>query len=253
MIETERNKRKTDRAWNTLYQRLDEEGLLSGRPASPFRSPAWKRGVAAAAVALLCLLVSVTYLNRSGQDTDPNLLTRQNSETATTLVTTLEDGSVVYLAGNTSLKFPEHFSSDRREVLGTAFNVKSNDSTPFELSVQRGEVKVTLKKDGQDIHVKAGETVTLLSRRLQLSMTPDPALFDRYTKRIRFKDEKLGNILRVINLQNPDIRLETTPELWNRTLTVTFSNDTPEAMAELICLALDLKKTRQDNMILLFN
>ena len=116
MIETERNKRKTDRAWNTLYQRLDEEGLLSGRPASPFRSPAWKRGVAAAAVALLCLLVSVTYLNRSGQDTDPNLLTRQNSETATTLVTTLEDGSVVYLAGNTSLKFPEHFSSDRREV-----------------------------------------------------------------------------------------------------------------------------------------
>ena len=39
----------------------------------------------------------------------------------------------------------------------------------------------------------------------------------------------------------------------NRTLTVTFSNDTPEAMAELICLALDLKKTRQDNMILLFN
>ena len=196
MIETERNKRKTDRAWNTLYQRLDEEGLLSGRPASPFRSPAWKRGVAAAAVALLCLLVSVTYLNRSGQDTDPNLLTRQNSETATTLVTTLEDGSVVYLAGNTSLKFPEHFSSDRREVslqgnalfevagnrkrpfvietedtrievLGTAFNVKSNDSSPFELSVQRGEVKVTLKKDGQDIHVKAGETVTLLSRRLQ--------------------------------------------------------------------------------------
>ena len=84
-------------------------------------------------------------------------------------------------------------------------------------------------------------------------MTPDPALFDRYTKRIRIKDEKLGNILRVINLQNPDIRLETTPELWNRTLTVTFSNDTPEAMAELICLALDLKKTRQDNMILLFN
>lgn len=168
MIETERNKRKTDRAWNTLYQRLDEEGLLSGRPASPFRSPAWKRGVAAAAVALLCLLISVTYLNRSGQDTDPNLLTRQNSETATTLVTTLEDGSVVYLAGNTSLKFPEHFSSDRREVslqgnalfdvagnhkrpfiietedtrievLGTAFNVKSNDSSPFELSVQRGK------------------------------------------------------------------------------------------------------------------
>ena len=103
MIETERNKRKTDRAWNTLYQRLDKEGLLPGKPVSPFRSLAWKGGVAAAAVALLCLLVSVAYLNNTGRNTDPNLLTRQNSETATTLVTTLEDGSVVYLAGNTSL------------------------------------------------------------------------------------------------------------------------------------------------------
>ena len=96
MIETERNKRKTDRAWNTLYQRLDEEGLLSGRPASPFRGLAWRGGAAAAAaIALLCLLVSVAYLSRPGQDADPNLLTRQNSETATALVTTLEDGSVV--------------------------------------------------------------------------------------------------------------------------------------------------------------
>lgn len=280
MIETERNKRKTDQAWNTLYRRLDEEGLLSGRPASPYRSLLWKGGMAAAAVALLCLLVSVVYLNKARQDTDHNLLTRQNSEAMTTLVTMLEDGSIVYLAGNTSLQYPEHFSRDRREVslqgnalfdvagnrarpfvietedtrievLGTAFNVKSTGNSPFELSVQRGEVKVTLKKSGQDIHVKAGETVTLLSRKLQLSATPDPGLFSRYTDRIRFKDEKLGDILRVINLQNPDSRLEMAPGLENRTLTVTFSNDTPEDMAELICLALNLKKTRQDNTITL--
>ena len=279
MIETERNKRKTDQAWNVLYQRLDKEGLLMDRPASSYRSLWWKGGMAAA-VALLCLLVSVVYLNRTGQDADHNLLTRQNSETMTTLVTMLEDGSIVYLAGNTSLQYPEHFSHDRREVslqgnalfdvagnrtrpfvietedtrievLGTAFNVKSTGNTPFELSVQRGEVKVTLKKSGQDIHVKAGETVTLLSRKLQLSATPNPELFSRYTDRIRFKDEKLGDILRVINLQNPDSRLEMAPGLENRTLTVTFSNDTPEDMAELICLALNLKKTQQNNTILL--
>ena len=84
------------------------------------------------------------------------------------MVTTLEDGSVVYLAGNTSLKFPEHFSSDRREVslqgnalfdvagnhkrpfiietedtrievLGTAFNVKSNDSSPSNCLYSEGK------------------------------------------------------------------------------------------------------------------
>lgn len=281
MIETERNKRKTDLAWDMLYQRLDKEGLLTDRPASPYRSLLWKGSMAAAAVALLCLLVSVVYLNGTGQGTDQNLLTRQNSEATTTLVTMLEDGSIVYLAGNTSLQYPEHFSHDRREVslqgnalfdvagnrarpfvietedtrievLGTAFNVKSTGNTPFELSVQRGEVKVTLKKSGQDIHVKAGETVTLLSRKLQLSTTPDPGLFSRYTDRIRFKDEKLGDILRVINQQNPDTRLQMAPGLENRTLTVTFSNDTPEDMAELICLALNLKKTQQGKTIQLF-
>ena len=94
---------------------------------------------------LLCLLVSVTYLNRSGQDTDPNLLTRRNSETATTLVTTLEDGSVVYLAGNTSLKFPEHFSSDRREVSlqGNAlFEVAGNRKRPFVIETEDTRIEV---------------------------------------------------------------------------------------------------------------
>lgn len=172
MIETERNKRKTDRAWNTLYQRLDEEGLFRATGLRHSEALHGKRGVAAAArrPSLSACLCHLPEQVRAGYRSEP--AHRRNSETATTLVTTLEDGSVVYLAGNTSLKFPEHFSSDRREVslqgnalfevagnrkrpfvietedtrievLGTAFNVKSNDSSPFELSVQRGEVKVT--------------------------------------------------------------------------------------------------------------
>lgn len=92
-----------------------------------------------------------------------------------TLVTTLEDGSVVFLAKETSIRYPEHFVSDKREVslqgdaffdvaknrerpfwidteqvkievLGTAFSVKSVEDAPFRLSVQRGTVRVTLKK-----------------------------------------------------------------------------------------------------------
>ena len=32
------------------------------------------------------------------------------------LVTTLEDGSVVYLAQESTLQYPEHFATDKREV-----------------------------------------------------------------------------------------------------------------------------------------
>lgn len=96
------------------------------------------------------------------------------------MATTLEDGSVVLLAKETSLLYPKHFIADKREVslqgnaffdvakkqgqpfwidteqakievLGTAFSVQSDEHAPFRLSVQRGIVKVTLKKEIRNV------------------------------------------------------------------------------------------------------
>lgn len=279
MIEKNRHKEKTDQAWNTVYARLEQDGLLEqGQSRFAIHRTMWIKGGIAAAIALLCITLSVVYWIQPNQQVNKNLLTQLNKESSTTLVTTLEDGSVVYLAGNTSIRYPEHFPADKREislqgnalfditgnrarpfvietedarieVLGTSFDVKSETNSPFELSVKRGEVKVTLKKSGQNVHVKAGETVTLRSRQLQLSATSNPKQFAGYTERIRFKDESLANILRVVNLQSDGLQLETVPGLENRTLTVTFSNNTPEEMAELICMALNLKQTKQNRVI----
>lgn len=281
MTQAERNKKKTDQAWHQLYGRLDQEGLLpetGSRSSYRLKKVKWV-SIAAAAVAL-CIYLSLGYFSTTSETTTDNLLTQQNEE-ETTLVTTLEDGSIVYLAGNTSLKYPEHFSPEKREValqgnalfditgnrtrpflietedvrievLGTAFNVKSNRKTPFELSVKRGEVKVTLKKSGKDMHVKAGETVTLASRSLHLSETKDTEQFDRYTEHIRFKDESLGNILRIINLNENGPRMQAVPELESRILTVTFSNNSPQTIAELICLALNIQYKEENNVLKLF-
>ena len=279
MTRKEKNNRKTDQAWTTLYNRLEKDGLITQAetPRPSLRLTAFKW--TAAAVILLCTYLSINYFNQTEKVIDRNLLTRQNMET-TTLATTLEDGSIVYLAGNAAIHYPEHFQPDKREislqgnalfdiagnrkrpflietedarieVLGTAFNVKSDGSQPFELSVQRGLVKVTLKKSGQDVHVKAGETVTLSSRKLQVRQTKDTGQFEEYVRQIRFKDERLADILRVINLNAENISLKTTPELESRTLTVTFADNSPETMAELICFALDLKCTRENNVITL--
>jgi len=120
------------------------------------------------------------------------------------------------------------------------------------LSVSRGEVKVSIQGEENAIHVKAGETVTLHAKSLQLSQTKDNEQFVRYTERMRFKDEKLGDIIRVINSQSQNLQIQTIPSLENRTLTVSFSNDTPETMAELICLALNLQSVKKDNIITIF-
>lgn len=279
MTRKEKNNRKTDQAWTTLYNRLEKDGLITQAetPRPSLRLTAFKW--TAAAVILLCTYLSINYFNQTEKVIDRNLLTRQNKETIT-LATTLEDGSIVYLAGNAAIHYPEHFQPDKREislqgnalfdiagnrtrpflietedtrieVLGTAFNVKSDGSQPFELSVQRGMVKVTLKKSGQDVYVKAGETATLSSRKLQVSQTKNPDQFSEITQQIRFKDERLADILRIINLNTGDIRLQAIPALESRTLTVTFSNNSPESIAELICAALNLKYTRDKNVFTL--
>lgn len=287
MTQKVKDNSKTDQAWNKVYHRLENDGLITRNetngviPYGDMRRLSRRKlvfaGIQVAAI-ILCFLY--IHFNHTGKRTGSNLLTRQNMET-TTLATTLEDGSIVYLAGNAAIRYPEHFQPDKREislqgnalfditgnrtcpflidteeahieVLGTAFNVKSDGSRPFELSVQRGLVKVTLKKGGQEAFVKAGETVTLSSRKLHVGPTEDTAQFAHYTRKMRFKDERLADILRIINRNTEEIRLQTTPDQDNRKLTVTFSDNSPETMAELICLGLNLKYKRNNNVLTLY-
>ncbi len=290
MLHNDYHKRKTDRAWNDLYQRLEKEGLLpeaaggAGRKevARGSRLSLSGRGtVRWAAAALLCLcMAGAWWWNARTSEREP-LLTLQNEANEATLVTTLEDGSIVYLADQAQLQFPLHFPANRREVslegnalfdisgnrqrpfiieteqtrievLGTAFHVKSSEVSPFELAVQRGEVSVRQKPNGKEVRVKAGETVTLRSGRLTLEPTRDTEQFARYTQRIQFKDESLGNIIRVLNRMFPnDSQLQTTAALSERRLTVSFRQDTPETMAQLICLALELRCQREGGRILI--
>lgn len=280
MNRAERNKMKTDRAWNRLHLRLEQEQLVPVGAEGKLRPlPLWKWTLAAAAVLAICLYSGISYYSRPASPVHRSLLVQQNTETST-LVTTLEDGSIVYLGGETSLQYPEHFLPEKREVvlqgealfdvagnrsrpfmietgearievLGTAFNVKSDGTAPFELSVQRGKVKVTLKKDGQEVFVQAGETVTLGAAGLLLGTNKDAGQFARYLDNMRFKDEPLANILRVINLHSSQVQLQSSSALGNRKLTVAFSRNSPEAMAELICLAMNLKCVRDGNTLTL--
>lgn len=191
MNRIEKNKTQTDQAWNKLHNRLETDGLLPTVTERRFatRPTAWIGIAAIVAIISLCVYLP-TVLRTDRHLSGGELLVKANKEESI-LVTTLEDGSVVYLSEQTSLEYPKHFSKKRREVslkgnalfdiagnrarpffietgkvqievIGTAFHVRNSGNSPFELAVQRGEVKVTQKQNGQEIHVKAGETATLL-------------------------------------------------------------------------------------------
>ena len=71
---------------------------------------------------------------------------------------------------------------------------------------------------------------------------------------LRFKGEKLGNILRVINNRESGIELRAAPGLDSREITVTFAGNEPsENIAEVICSAFDLKLNKDENNVLLIS
>ncbi|MDR3141557.1 MAG: FecR domain-containing protein [Tannerellaceae bacterium] len=283
MIRKENSQVNTGLAWRQLYTRLEQDGLLpqetTGKTAKPPVSSA-ARWAAAAGILLCISIATAVFLQDKYRDNHAGLLTLHNEEGAVTLVKTLEDGSIVYLADNTRLQYPEHFAREKREVIlngnalfdvtgnkerpfmietelirievtGTAFNIQSAGRILFELTVERGEVKVTYKKNGESLRVKEGETVTLSNNRLRVEQTGKDK---RVTgiERIRFKDETLGNILRVINKNESGLRLQTTPSLENRQLTATFNNEAPETIAGLICAAFNLQWRKENNVLLIF-
>lgn len=279
MATMENNNKRVDRAWNRLHSRLEHDGLLEGieEPRQQiFRTVALKW-----AASLLILITASIFIGQELKPALPEMLTLLNSEKNSTFVTTLEDGSVVYLAENTSLSYPEHFQKSSREVflegdaffeisknpespfiietdlikvkvLGTSFNVKAGIKGYPSLSVNTGVVEVTLKNGGESTKINEGETVIIHSGNLEVIPTSDLEQFTLYMSRIHFKDERLADVIRVINRNYEDMFFEISPEVEERLLTATFSKDSPDSLAELICSALNLKYSKEQNTIKIY-
>ncbi|KAA6315475.1 hypothetical protein EZS27_034069 [termite gut metagenome] len=270
--------RITDQAWSNLHKRFEQDNLLPVEVVSrrAIMQSFTKKAVCAAV--LLCLIVSVFAWLYDKNTPKTEVLTLHNGKGEPTLITTFEDGSVIYLSEQTSLEYPVRFAEDKREVFlqgnaffevngngeqpfiintksalievkGTTFNIKSPDETRFSLSVRHGEVKVTSKKDGKSVHVNAGETATLHSDVLQTLQINDFDFFDEYLTHVSFKDQSLSDIVRIINESANSIQVKVSPELGDRLITGTFSNTSPETMVELICTVLNLQPIRQQNTI----
>ena len=261
-----------NRSWDKLYSRLKEEGLLVAESEKKKTIPLMLRMQMAAAIAALCIFSGAISLYMSSTNKTPSIISIYNDDVSNTLVRTLEDGSIVYLSGGAALSCPEQFAADKRqvalqgealfevqgkstqpflieteaalvEVTGTRFNVKSSGKESFELSVQHGSVKVTLKTTGMTLVAEGGETVLLQDERLHKNLSDDQFHFARYTEKMQFKDEQLDHILIVIGKISEKPIVVFDNDLKNKEITISFDDNTIEEMIELLCLGFDLKYT----------
>ena len=259
----------TDKAWDRLYLRLKEEDLLDAGANKTRTVSLIHKLQMAAAITVLCICTGVASLYFKMKNEDQTVVSIINSDSSNTLVSALEDGSIVYLASGAALSHPKRFAADKREVVlagealfdikakphapflidtelilvevkGTKFNVKTSGKESFELSVQHGTVMVIVKSTGASEMVEDGETVGLHDGQLQKIASDDRSRFHQYTEKMQFKDERLENIVEVIGKISEKPVIITDNEIKAREITITFSNNTIEEMIELLCVGLNL-------------
>jgi transmembrane sensor len=270
----------TREAWDKLHDRLQEENLIpvQGDDSGSRFVNTFIR--IAAAVLILLGIGAVVYMNLSRKPAVEMVQLNTGNE-VNTLIKTLADGSVIYIAQNSSFSFPEKFKSGSRnvelkgeaffdiapnpdkpfvietdeafiQVLGTAFNVKTKNGDGFELFVDRGKVKVTLKNNPSHSEmVMAGEKILSIKNSLVKSKHISNEATSWYKQRMHFKDETLKNIINVLNRNFNTTFVLADNEIGNHKLTVTFQNETAGTMTELICMALNLKSQTINGSVVL--
>ena len=270
----------TRNAWDKLHNRLLDEKLIPEQGAAGKTRLRYQVIKIAAAVLILLGVAAGFYLKLNNQPAQLVRLHTGNEEN--TLVKTLADGSVIYIAQNSLFSFPEEFNSTSRnvelkgeaffdiarnparpfiietdeamiEVLGTALNVKEKKGDGFELVVDRGKVKVTLKASPSHCEmVAAGEKISTSKHNLVKSKHVAAEAPPWYKKRMQFKDETLHNIFSVLNRNFNTNFVLAEIATGNHKLTVTFDNETAETMTELICMTLNLKSQTIHGAVVFF-
>ena len=267
----------TDQAWNNLYRKIKEETEVVEKANVFILSTNWYSW--AAAILMLFAVSSVLFFT--------NILTRdktilvQTTDDPSVLVHTLSDGSVIYLANNTTISYSKNFGKKERnltlngeaffdimpnqkfpfiietnnafvKVLGTSFTLKSNNQNTFELTVESGIVSISPStKEEEMLIANAGDRVTMINNSLTKTTISERSYQDWKNRRLQFKDETISSIIQVIN-KNYRTNILLNPSIpGNSRITVTFHNNDINSIVEIICATLNLEPKYIDNTIIL--
>lgn len=271
---------ETRHAWKKLYDRLRDEQLVPPQRTA-LKTTKMHYLLRMAAIALILMGATGVVFFMTARWPLGEKVNIETGSQATTLIKILNDGSVIYLAQNSLFSFPEKFESELREVelkgeaffdiapnpghpfvvetdealirvLGTAFHVKSQKNNGIELYVDRGSVKITLKKDpSHSEYVTAGEMVSTTMDRIIKTKYHARDTMAWYKKNMHFKDETLQNIIYVLNRNFNTTFATANNETGQHRLTVTFHDESAETMAGLICAALNLKSQYINGFVVL--
>lgn len=194
----------------------------------------------------------------------------------------LEDGTEVIVNRNSSLRYRRKFNQEERkvylsgeawfdvtrdttlpfvidagaalvEVLGTSFNVNAYKENPtVEITVESGLVALSSKEDQKDLIVmKAGSggSYNKDQKELKLIPTSDPNSISWFTRELYFESSTLRELAAVVSRVYDVEILIMNEELASCPITVTFRDQSLEAILNVLKLTLDLQLTQDGKKI----
>lgn len=268
-----------DRAWNKVYSRLNENGLINKTPVvrrSLIRTSYFR--IAATVLLLLGIGSLIIILNSRGVIGSGTI--SATTENQKNLQVTLPDGSNVILNRNTRLTYRKNFGRNGRnvsltgeaffeitpdkenpfiidagkarvKVVGTSFNVNTNNSdSAVEVFVKTGTVMVSDIKGTRSMTLDPGYVGTMNSESSEKRLNDDQnymawnngiLIYDRQTLEVVFRDLK--------KVYNMDIVADDSKILeYTWSTNGPLDNETRETIIRLICGSFNLSYTKDGNV-----
>ncbi len=194
----------------------------------------------------------------------------------------LDDGTEVTINRNSWIRYKKKFSSSERnvflageawfdvardksrpfmidagsamvEVLGTSFNVNAyKENATVEIIVESGVVVVSSKQDHQEqLVLKAGNSGTYNKGHKKLKLIPssNPNKISWKTRELFFNSSSLQEVADLVNkVYNTNLVIKN-PELASCPITVTFSDQSLDAVLKVLEKTLDLEISRSSKEI----
>lgn len=167
----------------------------------------------------------------------------------------------VYLSGeawfdvarDTTIPFVIDVGAALVEVLGTSFNVNAyKENSTVEITVKSGLVALSAKKDQKNLIVmKAGSggSYDKIQRELKLVPSPDPNNISWRTRELFFEGTSLKEVIGLLSRVYDVHIVIINQELEDCPLTVTFRNQSLDAILKVLESTLDLKVSRAGDEI----
>ncbi len=266
-----------DRAWDKLYSKLKNDGLVSEERQPKVRKmniPFLR--IAAAALILVSVGSILIYLNSQSVFSSTISIVTGNDQN--NKVVDLPDGSKIYLNRNSEFSYHENFGKRKRDVtlkgeaffeiapdvskpfvidagkarvrvVGTSFNViTDNGKAAVEVYVKTGRVELSDNEGLQKITLDPGYVGTMDSKSPERRLNDNANYISWKTGRLEYNGQRLDVVFRDLKrVYNMDIVADN-KEILENSWTSPIDNQSPETIIRLICISFNLAYTKDGDV-----